>query len=110
MVKSLERETLNVSLLKQKGRVWRMGKSKEESEAIEEILSYIDLTLKETNMTRADILKHYDHCPLCGALIIECPFCHANTPIGYNCQVCKEVLPLETLLKQIAEKIIERQR
>ena len=84
--------------------------NKEESEAIEEILSYIDLTMKETNMTRKDILEHFDHCPLCGALIIECPFCHANTPIGYNCQECKQVLPLETLLKQIAEKIIRRQR
>lgn len=81
-----------------------MGK---EMEAIRNIRGYIDLTLEESDLKRKDILKHFDNCPLCNAVIIKCPFCSSETPLAYNCPSCKKVLPLKTLLEQLARKLSE---
>lgn len=84
-----------------------LKKKTKELEAIEDILSYIDLTLKENRLRHSDLIAHCDNCPLCKGLIIKCPFCESHTPIGYQCVNCHEVLPLDTLLTQIAKAKIE---
>lgn len=81
-----------------------MKTGKKESETLENILAYIDMTLEETGLKREDLIKHFNNCPFCRATIIECPFCHSSIPVGYQCLSCRKVLPLETLLEQIAKQ------
>ena len=79
-----------------------------EYETIQNILSYIDLTLDETQLKRENLIRHFDNCPLCSASVIECPFdSRHSTPIGYKCIVCGKVLPLESLLEQLAKSKLE---
>lgn len=67
----------------------------------------MDLVLEEKGLKRKDLVKHYNKCPLCESTIIECPFCKASIPVGYSCLSCGKVLPLETLLEQIAKAKLE---
>jgi predicted RNA-binding Zn-ribbon protein involved in translation (DUF1610 family) len=83
-------------------------KGKKEWEAIQNILSYIELTMKEENLDRKDALKHFHECPFCGTDIIKCPHCNADVPFRYKCLNCGRVLPLETLIEGLAKKTVEK--
>ena len=84
------------------------AKARLSSQAKEEIELLIETTLKEKEVTRKDLLKHLDNCPLCGSVIIECPWCKASIPFSYKCPECKKTLPLETLISKLAEKTVEK--
>ena len=74
-------------------------------EVINEILGFIELTLKENNLTWEDIFKELSLCPLCHSKIITCPFCGQKTIIDYKCSQCGEVLPLDRIIEQLAKTI-----
>ena len=60
-----------------------MGRKKE---VINEILGYIELTLKENNLTWEDIFKELSVCPLC----------HSQ---------CGKVLPLDHIIEELAKTV-----
>jgi len=72
---------------------------------LNEILGYIELTLKENNLTWKDLFKELSVCPLCHSKIIECPFCRGKTIIDYKCQNCGKVLPLDRIIEELSKTI-----
>jgi predicted RNA-binding Zn-ribbon protein involved in translation (DUF1610 family) len=84
-----------------------LRKGKKEYEVIQDILSYTETTLKDSELERKDLLKHFEECPFCGSDIVECPFCHSAIPFRYKCSSCGRVLPLESLIEALAKKTIE---
>ena len=74
-------------------------------EVINEILGYIELTLKENNLTWEDIFKEFAVCPLCHSKIITCPFCGKKTIIDYKCSQCGKVLPLDRIIEELAKTV-----
>lgn len=85
-------------------------KARKVSEIQQELEFFVESTLKEKGIARKDLTKHLDNCPLCHAVIIECPFCHNSIPFSYLCPECKKTLPLETLITKLSETIVEKQR
>ena len=77
------------------------------SKVVEEIQKFIDTALAEENLTFQEVISHFKRCPLCRARVIKCPFCGERTPIDFKCHNCKETLPLETILKQLAKDLTE---
>lgn len=75
-------------------------------EVVEEILTYIEMTLKENNLELKDIFESLRICPLCHVKIIQCPFCEKSTPVDYKCHNCDRVLPLDRILEKLAEAVI----
>ncbi len=85
-----------------------LKKGKKEYETIDDILAYIETALKESELERTDLLKHFETCPFCSVEIVQCPFCGKHTPFNYKCINCKKTLPLETLITQLAKKTVEK--
>jgi len=85
-------------------------KARKVSEIQQELEFFVESTLKERGIARKDLTKHFDNCPLCHAVIIECPFCSSSIPFSYRCPECNKVLPLETLISKLSETIVEKQR
>jgi predicted RNA-binding Zn-ribbon protein involved in translation (DUF1610 family) len=75
-------------------------------EVLEEILTYINMTLKENNLELKDLFEDLSTCPLCHTKIIKCPFCEKPTPVDYKCHNCDKVLPLDRILEQLAKVIM----
>jgi len=74
-----------------------------DTELVDSIVNYIELSLKEKNMSLEEFFSHLSVCPLCHVKVIECPFCHKRTPIDYKCHRCEKVLPLQRLPELIAK-------
>ena len=72
-----------------------------------EIQSYIDMTLQEEKITFQELLNHFNVCPLCRVRLIKCPWCEQRTPLDIRCHSCNKVLPLDTILTQLARDLSE---
>jgi predicted RNA-binding Zn-ribbon protein involved in translation (DUF1610 family) len=85
-----------------------LRKGKKEYETIQDIISYTETALKDSELERSDLLKHFETCPFCSVEIVQCSSCGKPTPFNYKCVNCKKVLPLETLIRQLAKKTVEK--
>ncbi len=87
-----------------------MNKAKVVSEATEQLEFLIESELKERGIQRRDLLEHSDHCVLCHAVLISCPWCGSKIPFAYQCPECKKVLPLQTLVEKLSETTASRMK
>jgi hypothetical protein len=88
----------------------KMNKAKIVSEATQQLEFLIDSELRENGIQRRDLLEHSDHCVLCHAVLISCPFCNSKIPFAYQCPECKKVLPLQSLVEKLSETIASRMK
>jgi len=87
-----------------RGKIKKRKEVKEmDTQLIDDIVNYVNISLQENNMTLEQFLEHLKVCPLCHVKIIECPFCQKKTPLDYKCHRCGKVLPVSRIPELIAK-------